>query len=487
MKALFGKVGKVSIVNLKDIWPEIPTKGDISDYFDKCHLEGKLPDIGLPVELQEFINRNLESSLSEKDSCLPDTAEITHPHSTIIHTIPRYDLVDGRICRVAEDEMKPLATGSIIIKRQIIKNDGNVKSVSYELEGITDDGHMLPLALVPAEKLAAMAWMPNVWGMQLNIMPGRTIKDYLNFVITESGRFAGTYHYVFSYHGFREINGTPAYLYHGGAIGAENIDVQLETESLQKYHQVPSVFDIPVAITASLKTIEAHEPGVTIPLLCAIYLAPLRYILCQLHLEPTFLIFLLGPTQAGKSTIAALMMNHFGTFTRTTPPASFTGTVNSLRRIMNLIGDAVVWIDDYYPQSSAFERRKMENMAQALLRAAGDGADRTRMNSSLLLQQGQPPRGLAIITGEDQPGVSQSGIHNNSVVLPIEPLLHQEPRCLDRMARIHTTALRAIEPFATFAYGLHERLFLRLYEINKKRIKQFACKIVVFRYITCIP
>lgn len=58
----------------------------------------------------------------------------------------------------------------------------------------------------------------------------------------------------------------------------------------------------------------------------------------------------------------------------------------------------------------------MEATAQSLARAFGDGAERGRMKSDLTLQESMPPRGVAIISGEDTPSVGESGMARFYVV-----------------------------------------------------------------------
>lgn len=59
---------------------------------------------------------------------------------------------------------------------------------------------------------------------------------------------------------------------------------------------------------------------------------------------------------------------------------------------------------------------KAVGMAQSLARAFGDGAERGRMKADLTLQEAMPPRGVAIISGEDTPGVGESGMARFYVV-----------------------------------------------------------------------
>lgn len=58
-------------------------------------------------------------------------------------------------------------------------------------------------------------------------------------------------------------------------------------------------------------------------------------------------------------------------------------------------------VDDYHPETSLQERRRMESIAQSLSRAFGDGTDRGRLKADLSLREAMPPRGVAVMSGED--------------------------------------------------------------------------------------
>lgn len=73
-------------------------------------------------------------------------------------------------------------------------------------------------------------------------------------------------------------------------------------------------------------------------------------------------------------------------------------------------------VDDYHPETSQVERRRMEATAQSLARAFGDGAERGRLRADLALQESMPPRSVAVISGEDMPNIGESGLARYYVV-----------------------------------------------------------------------
>ena len=52
----------------------------------------------------------------------------------------------------------------------------------------------------------------------------------------------------------------------------------------------------------------------------------------------------------------------------------------------------------------------MDSVAQSIARMWGDRADRGRLRSDLSMQEGNPPRGIGMMTGEDLPEVGESGL-----------------------------------------------------------------------------
>jgi hypothetical protein len=76
-----------------------------------------------------------------------------------------------------------------------------------------------------------MNWL-HKWGTQVIIEPGQSTKDYVRHYIQLNSN--ATRNICFTHTGWRQINGKWIYLTGSGAIGAENVLVELSRE-LQKY------------------------------------------------------------------------------------------------------------------------------------------------------------------------------------------------------------------------------------------------------------
>jgi hypothetical protein len=184
-------------------------------------------------------------------------------------------------------------------------------------------------------------------------------------------------------------------LHAGGSIpGVAEVSVD---KSLERY-VLPQVSSPQKAIKASLQVLACAPQRLTIPLLSLVYLAPLAH-----WLETDVTGWLEGPSGARKSSLAALMMGHFGPFSRVHPPESWESTANTLERLAFLAKDTLLWIDDYAPQPSAKEAHEQERKAQRVIRAQGNLSGRGRMRADTSLRPQYYPRGIILSTGELHP------------------------------------------------------------------------------------
>ena len=286
------------------------------------------------------------------------------------------------------------------------RDDGVDAKMEFTMEGIASTGERLPAVSVPSTKFGAMNWPMESWGFAANISPGQATKDKLRHAIQTVGAKTAKQRTVYTHTGWRRIGGKLAYLYHGGAIGAEGVCVELEG-NLSSY----TFPDQGGSLMPSLEMLDVLPRHISIPLLAHIYLAPLTDFLTSAGFPPMHTLFLAGTSGARKSTVAALGLSHFGsTFSNTHMPASFKDTGNAIGRKAFLLKDMPLLVDDLHPTASPQERRRMDSVAQSIARMWGDRADRGRLRSDLSMQEGNPPRGIGMMTGEDLPEVGESGL-----------------------------------------------------------------------------
>ena len=391
----------VRILDLTQGCGKLPPKGDATDFFEILGaLEGKAALERLMGEAEPYA----VSAAMERDAA-----------AEYYGRIQGYCVDGGRICQSTQDGPKPLANFVALPVAVVERDDGVNKTKEMIIDGWSVSGAPLPRVHIKASQFSGMNWVAENWDFAASVMPGNTTKDKVRYAIGEVGRMTVKRVTEYTHTGWRKIGGKWAYLYQGGAIGAEGVTVDLGS-GLSAYRldgggasgfRNISYRDGALASLSLLGSMAGH---IAIPLLGTIFLAPLREFLAATGVGPAYALFVLGGTGTRKSTALALALSHFGSFTGKSLPASFNDTANFIRKKAFLLKDVPIVVDDYHPVTSLQERKKMDATAQSLARAFGDGAERGRMKSDLTLQEAMPPRGVAIISGEDTPGVGESGM-----------------------------------------------------------------------------
>ena len=113
------------------------------------------------------------------------------------------------------------------------------------------------------------------------------------------------------------------------------------------------------AIRQSWRFLLVAPRRITAPLLASAYAAPLSEIVV-----PDFTIWLWGGTGSYKSTVAALILSHYGDFSETNLPLSFESTSNALERSLFLAKDVLTVVDDWRPGVTHTDSGDMDRKAQ---------------------------------------------------------------------------------------------------------------------------
>lgn len=325
----------------------------------------------------------------------------------------------GDLCSVNNKDSEteilvPLANFLAKPVNQIRYDNGEKQEMMFEIEGLLSIGKTLPRIRVSSKQFNGMSWVTEEWGLRAAVAPGQNKKDQIRYIIQLLGNDIPD-EIIYTHTGWRKTQGQWVYLHAGGAIGAENVSVELE-DKLQRYWMPQLVANRQQAMKQSLNLLDLAKPEITYPLWATVFLAPLCEPLRKAGYEPAFVTWLHGMTGARKSTITALFMSHFGQFVEKSPPASFKDTVTSVELIAFHVKDSIVWIDDFHPSSNRVEAQKMDGVAQFIMRAYGDRIGRGRRKADLSSRGDHPPRGLCIATGEDTP----TGHSTNARFFPVK-------------------------------------------------------------------
>ncbi len=408
-KLLIPGCKSVRLLDLTQAGIPLPEKGDITDLFQSAGKKKGLEALARLVA-------------DAKPLTLEDLADSYEGAITAIRKIPGYTVEDGCICkRDSEGSARKLCTFVAAPRAEITRDDGVNTETIMLIDGWNRHGTPLPQVRTSSRAFKSLGWVTDNWGFQGNIMPGSTTTDNLRYAIAAVGEAAAKRYTEYSHTGWRKIHGKWAYLFQGGAIGADNISVELgiglsayrlDGDGSPEFDAIQPIEGL--AMSYALTSVMARH--ISIPLLALTYLAPLKDALARQGCGPAFSLFLVGDSGSGKSTAAALALSHYGTFDAQSLPASFHDTANYIQKKAFLLKDVPLVVDDYHPTTSAQERRKMDNTAQNLARTFGDSATRKRMNSDTSLREDTPPRCVSIISGEYTPDIGESGVARFYVV-----------------------------------------------------------------------
>jgi hypothetical protein len=325
-----------------------------------------------------------------------------------------YIVKDGILCwkNPTKRVTVPLCNFNARITEHIVKDDGRDRVNFFRVSGTTHHGRKLPVIDVKADSFSSMGWVIREWGLQAIIEPGQNNNDRLRHAIQLQSQNAPV-RQVFTYIGWRNINGDQVYLNAGGGIGPDGVvevDVELDRQ-LERYVLPAPLGDPVAAFNESRNFLLVGELHITLPIWAAIYLSPLTPIM-----DTGFTMWYVGPSGAYKSTVISLALCHFGNFNYQSLPASWSSTENDLEKLCFLVKDCVLVIDDWHPGEDAMDARKLGIKAGRIIRAQGNRQGRGRMKSDRSLDSGYPPQGIVISSGEQLP----SGHSQMSRVVTVE-------------------------------------------------------------------
>lgn len=198
---------------------------------------------------------------------------------------------------------------------------------------------------ISASEFLRMDWVVPELGPAAVLEAGRGTKDHARAAIQSVSEPVEVR--VYGQTGWRETDpGLWVYLHAGGAIGAngpvEGIEVDLPGSLAGYALPEPGGMEI---IRASLGVLSVAPDRLTIPLLSAVYRAPLG--------GADMAVGIHGMTGIGKSEIAALGQQHYGAgLNARSLPASWSSTANALEEQSFLTADALLTVDHFCPSGS---------------------------------------------------------------------------------------------------------------------------------------
>lgn len=327
------------------------------------------------------------------------------------HGSGMYRIKGGRLAVRQGDNVKALCDFLPEPQEVVLRDDGATQRMEFVIAATRPDGTALPTARIEgADRFGAMRWPLEVWGHWGNIYP--TVKNAPQLVLGAlncAGQQESRERMVYTHTGMREVGGKMAYLYNGGAIGTDAASVELPTSLAQYRLDMPEGVSMEDAALCELSLLDAFPARIIYPMMAQAYLAPVCSVMEAMQQPPSYVVLVIGESNAGKSTVAGYVLAHFGRFYNRSFPASFEDSVNSARDKLFFAKDSLMVIDDYRKGSSDSRVRNPHDlMANTIISAVADRTGRDRLNEKKDLTGARPCRCMCIMTGEDMPRLSTS-------------------------------------------------------------------------------
>ena len=377
----------------------------------------KKVSIALFNEYREIIKTS-KAPLADFDKAVNDlckvvaTVEMNPPSAPIYQPVvaalagSKYVLnEDGQLFSVNSDGDAILVADFIIVPTaEVLLDDGAKVDRQFEVYGIAKGGVPLSSEIITDQELDRIRSVVKKWGLRARIHVGFNNENYVRDAVYDQAKGLPE-HRVFTHTGWRQVDRRWVFVHAGGSVGDESIRVQLD-EGLENYVLPEPKEDFAEAVRFSLNLRKIAPYTVTVPILAATYLSILCEALRRARLEPKFALWAHGKTGVRKTSLALVMMHHFGKFL--SAPSSFKDTANAVGRKLFLAKDVPLLIDDYHPSGSLKEKQELQRVATNSFRLIGDRDGKARVTPRIKLVGSQPPRGIAIMTGEDLPPGGES-------------------------------------------------------------------------------
>ena len=298
-------------------------------------------------------------------------------------------LRNGRI------KITAIANFTAVIRRDIVCDDDEQPTRAFGIEA--EVGGRKCAFVLPVTEFGSMNWVLRELGPQAIVYPGQHqhARAAIQYLSTDVGR-----ENIFTHLGWRKHGSGWIYLHAGGVLGPAgrlaDWHVRLPLP-LQNYRMCPPAgADTKVkAVRSSLGLLSVAPDRISLPLLAAIYRAPLGAV--------DFGVFVTGRTGTFKTALAALCQQHFGAAMDASGlPGNFASTPSALEELAFAAKDALMVVDDFAP-TGAVGDSTLYAVAERLFRSAGNQQGRSRMRGQQHLDGCRFPRGMLLATGEEMP------------------------------------------------------------------------------------
>jgi hypothetical protein len=294
----------------------------------------------------------------------------------------------------------PLATFDAKILTETIRDDGAEQILTWTLRIVTTDGRAGDVEILPDQLGKPQQWAAKAAGVSALVMPGLSVADHLRVAVqSRSGDVRRRV--IYAHTGWRLIGTRQAYLTSSGALGAKGLDtsVAVDLGPLGGYQlpDVPGVRDVRSAVREALSLTEIAPDKVMVPVLAAVYRAPLP-------LPPDCAVWLFGRSGTLKTAVTALAQQHYGpSMDAHGLPGNWTSTANALEAQAFTLDSALFVVDDYSPDATKMDAQRRASTADRLIRGSANHSGRGRLRPDGTQRPAKPPRAQVLTSAEDVP------------------------------------------------------------------------------------
>ena len=299
----------------------------------------------------------------------------------------------------------PLATFDAEIVEETVRDDSAERTLTWTIRVTAADGRAGEVRVLPDQLGRPQQWAAKAVGVSALVMPGPATADHVRAAVQARSTTAAR-RTVYTHTGWRRIDGTWVYLTGNGAVGPDGLDgsVSVDLAPISGY-ELPEVTDLTAlrkAVRDSLALLDVAPDRVMVPVLGAVYRAPLP-------LPPECTVWEYGPTETFKSEITALAQQHFGAGMHAKDlPGSWTSTGNDLEVIAFMLDGSLFVVDDYSPDATKVDAQKRAATADRLIRGSANRSGRGRLRPDGTPRPRKPPRAQVLTSAEDVPPGTES-------------------------------------------------------------------------------
>ena len=295
------------------------------------------------------------------------------------------------------------------ISCEVIYDDGEEERREYEILVRDENGNDLPKFRVPASSFGKMEWVSEKLPARCRLDVTGSVEKHIVNAMKGSSAHADL-RSIYAHTGWVKQDGE----YHFLLPGSPFYEVELEGKHAN-YGMIPETRESDLAYLYGMLELTFVPHDVMYPLLALTFLSPLNSFLREAGYEPKFVFTLIGRTGAKKSTLSALALSFFGSFSATDLPMSFADTPNSILIAASRLDDVLTCVDDSHP-STRQDADNMNLIAEKLVRGYGDRTQRNRLTSEITMRKSRPPQGNVIMTAEFIPNIGESSLARLFVV-----------------------------------------------------------------------